>query len=125
RVDVLAVEGRDERRVEALKDRVDDLVAPSLAGGDLLVQRLVGGVGEQVPQAAGAVGDVGRRVVEQGEEGVVGGDQAEAHSSGSGGEVGDTFDGGHGAGRAGAGGRREGRARRPRPATGVVPAGDG
>src|SRR5690606_5670757 len=94
-------------------------------GGDLLVQRLVGGVGEQVPQAAGAVGDVGRRVVEQGEEGVVGGDQAEAHSSGSGGEVGDTFDGGHGAGRTGAGGRREGRARRPRPATGVVPAGDG
>jgi hypothetical protein len=42
-VDVLAVEGGDEGRVEPLDDGVDDLVAPVLALRDLVVQRVVRG----------------------------------------------------------------------------------
>jgi hypothetical protein len=78
-VDVLAVERRHERGVEPLQDRAHHLVTLVLAGGDLLVQRRVGRAVEQVAQPSGAIDDIGGRLVEQREEGVVGGNETEAH----------------------------------------------
>ncbi len=63
RVDVLAVERRDERRVETSQYFSDQLIATLLAGDDGLETafRTV----EQLAQPTSTVGHVGRRVVEQ------------------------------------------------------------
>ena len=80
-VDVLAVERGDERRVETPQDLSDQLVAAPLAGDDGLETafRPV----EQLAQPASAVGHVGRRVVEQREEPIVGRQQTEPHQTGT------------------------------------------
>ena len=80
-VDVLTVERRDERGVEAPQDVAGQLVAALFAGDD----RIDAGAAarprllEQLAQAAAAVGHVGRRGVEQVEEPVVGGEETEPH----------------------------------------------
>ena len=80
-VDVLAIERRDERRVEPPQDLADQLVAAPLAGDDRLETALR--PVEQLAQPAGAVGHVGGRVVEQLEEPIVGRQQTEPHETGT------------------------------------------
>jgi hypothetical protein len=80
RVDVLAVEGGDEARVEPPEDRVGELVALPLALVDRGVLRLdVLILVEQVTQPAGTVGQVLGGLVEQWKETLVGGNEAKAH----------------------------------------------
>ena len=80
-VDVLAVERGDERRVETSQDLSDQLIAASFTGDNGLETafRPV----EQLAQPARAVGHIGRRVVEQREEPIVGRQQTEPHQTGT------------------------------------------
>ena len=67
--DVLAVDRRDERRVQPLVDVVGDPVALLLADDDVARQvRPVGIVGEHLVEEVGAAHDVGRRLLEEIEE---------------------------------------------------------
>ena len=82
-VDVLAVERRDERGVEAPQDVTGQLVAALLAGDDRVDRGAAAGprLLEQLAEAAAAFGDVRRGGVEQVEELVVGWEQTEPHSA--------------------------------------------
>ena len=67
--DVLAVDRRDERRVQPLVDVVGDPVALLLADHDVARQvRAVGIVGEHLVEEVGAADDVRGRLLEQIEE---------------------------------------------------------
>jgi hypothetical protein len=69
---VLAVDRRDERRVQPLVDVVGDAVALLLADDDVAREiRPVGIVGEHLIEEARAADDVGRRLLEQVEEDAV------------------------------------------------------
>ena len=70
--DVLAVDRRDERRVQPLVDVVGDPVALLLADDDVPREiRPVGVVGEHLIQQVGAAHDVGGRLLEEVEEDAV------------------------------------------------------
>ena len=70
--DVLAVDRRDERRVQPLVDVVRDPVALLLADDDVAREvGPVGVVGEHLIQEVGAADDVGRRLLEEIEEDAV------------------------------------------------------
>ena len=67
--DVLAVDRRDERRVQPLVDVVGDPVALLLADHDVAREvRPVGIVGEHLVEEVGAAHDVRRRLLEEVEE---------------------------------------------------------
>ena len=82
-VDVLPVERRHERRVEAAHDRPGELVAAVLEGDHGVDRRVTAGAGglQQLAEPAAALDDVRRGVVEEVEEPVVGREQSEPHGA--------------------------------------------
>jgi hypothetical protein len=80
-VDVLAVERGDERGVQTPQDLSDQLIAASFTGDNGLETTFC--TLEQLAQPSSAVGHVGRCVVEQREEPIVGRQQSEPHATGT------------------------------------------
>ena len=79
-VDVLPVEGRDERGVQGAHDLVGDLVALVLPRLDLRVRGLrVPIVGQELEEELGGVREIRRRLLEEVEEALLPRDDLETH----------------------------------------------